>query len=338
MTFIDFFAGVGGFTAGLTQAGMNCTGFCEKDKFAVKSYTAIHQPNSRKEWFCSDITTANSSNVPYADGWTAGFPCQDISVCGRQAGISGERSGLFYKIVDLLKGKNPENRPKWLLFENVKNLVSINGGGDFTEILCQISALGYNIEWQVINSKLYVPQNRERIFIIGHLRTGTERTRQVFPIAGTATKANTDLIEKVGGMQGNRVYCSKGISVCLTAQGGGLGAVTGLYCTGNGGKRCFIDLCVGNPQTTDIARCIKARYNAGLSNRKAENSGVLTNGGRVRKLTPRECFRLQGFSDAEFDRAAAVNSDNQLYKQAGNSVTVPVVREIGERLIKAYEN
>jgi DNA (cytosine-5)-methyltransferase 1 len=256
-------------------------------------------------------------------------------VCGNQIGISGERSGLFYKVIDLLKGKSPKNRPKWLLFENVKNLISINCGADFTEVLYQISEVGYDCEWQVINSKLYVPQNRERVFIIGHLRAGTERTRQVFPIGRTNNETTTDLIEKVGGMQGNRIYCSKGIGTCLISQGGGLGAVTGLYCTGSDNEMCFIDLCMGNPQITNIARCIKARYNVGLSNRTAENSGVLT-GGSVRKLTPKECFRLQGFSDAMFERAAAVTSDNQLYKQAGNSVTVPVVREIGERLMKAY--
>jgi len=94
MTFIDFFAGIGGFTAGLTQAGMKCVGFCENDKFAIKSYTAIHQPG--KEWFCDDITKTQADEIPCADGWTAGFPCQDISVCGKQIGISGERSGLFF--------------------------------------------------------------------------------------------------------------------------------------------------------------------------------------------------------------------------------------------------
>jgi len=335
MTFIDFFAGIGGFTAGLTQAGMKCVGFCEKDKFAIKSYTAIHEPDSRKEWFNSDITTANSSDLPYADGWTAGFPCQDISVCGNQIGISGERSGLFFTIIDLLKGKSPENRPRWLLFENVKNLISINSGADFTEILCQISEVGYDCEWQVINSKLYVPQNRERVFIIGHIRKGSPR--KVFPIIGTASEATgelPDIKEIIGGNQGKRVYCPHGLSICLTAQAGGFGGKTGLYCAEKCDKPKFIDLNINNPITTDIARCLKARYNSGISNRN-ELSGVITDG-RIRRLTPRECFRLQGFTDEQFDRAAAVNSDNQLYRQAGNSVTVPVIREIGERLLKAY--
>ncbi len=322
MTFIDFFAGVGGFTKGLEQAGMKCAGFCENDKFALKSYTAIHSPDLNKEWFCYDITKANSKKIPYADGWCAGFPCQDISIANsRQAGLDGARSGLFYEVIRLIKGKNPETRPRWLFFENVKNLVQINGGRDFTEILSQISDLGYDCEWQIINSKSYVPQNRERIFIIGHLRTGS--TRKIFPL-GTANEQTP--VELLGGRQGNRVYSPDGISVCLTSQGGGFAGKTGLY---------FIDLCAADPKITDTARCIKARYNSGISNR-SELSGVLSNG-RVRKLTPRECFRLQGWGDEDFEKAAAVNSDNQLYRQAGNGVTVPVIKEIGMKLMSAYK-
>jgi DNA (cytosine-5)-methyltransferase 1 len=259
---------------------------------------------------------------------------QSLSVCGNQIGLAGERSGLFFEIIKLLKGKSSENRPRWLLFENVRNLVSINGGRDFTTILREISEVGYDCEWQIINSRMFVPQNRERIFIIGHLRTGSPR--EVFPVTGTGAKVTTELLEVISGMQGNRVYCSQGISTCLVSSAGGFAGKTGMYCVGSS-PICFIDLCFGNPKVTNIARCIKARYDSGISNRTGELSGVLTGSG-IRRLTPRECFRLQGFSDAQFDKAQAVNSDSQLYKQAGNSVTVPVIREIGERLIKAYEN
>ena len=360
MTFIDFFAGIGGFTAGLTQAGMKCVGFCENDKFAVKSYTAIHSPKikvqgsgfpataqeqarsavapklKRKEWFCGDITKTRADEIPYADGWTAGFPCQDVSVCGNQVGIAGERSGLFFEIIKLLKGKSYEDKPRWILFENVRNLVSIGGGRDFTTILSEISEVGYDCEWEIINSKLYVPQNRERIFIIGHLRAGSPR--KVFPVGTANTETlikSNELVEVIGGRQGNRVYCPRGLSSCLTSQSGGFAGKCGIYCMECSNQR-FIDLNKSDPKITDIARCIKARYNSGISNR-SELSGVLT-GGRIRRLTPRECFRLQGFSDEQFDKAQAVNSDNQLYRQAGNSVTVPVIRAIGEGLIKAYEN
>ena len=357
MTFIDFFAGIGGFTAGLTQAGMKCVGYCENDKFALKSYTAMHSPKNkecRKEWFCDDITKARADEIPYADGWTAGFPCQDISVCGSQHGISGARSGLFFEIIRLLKGKSDKGKPQWLVFENVRNLVSVKEGEDFTTVLREISEAGYDCEWQIINSKLFVPQNRERVFIIGHFRGASPR--EVFPVTGTSSQAACEpgeLIEIIGGSQGNRVYCSQGISTCLVSTAGGFASKTGAYCVGSnpcfskppaneqsqlyrGSCLAFIDLCVGNPKITNIARCIKARYDSGISNR-CELSGVLANG-RIRRLTPRECFRLQGFSDEMFDKAAAVNSDTQLYRQAGNSVTVPVIRAIGERLMSAYES
>ena len=164
MTFIDFFAGLGGFTAGLQQAGFKCVGYCEKDKHAIKSYQAIHVDTGRnrrpegvfakgenyepdeKEWFNDDIARLEPSDIPYADGWTAGFPCQDISVSGKQSGLSGQRSGLFFEIIRLIKGKSAEDKPRWILLENVKNLFSISGGRDFTEVLHQLSEVGYDCE------------------------------------------------------------------------------------------------------------------------------------------------------------------------------------------------
>jgi DNA (cytosine-5)-methyltransferase 1 len=467
MTFIDFFAGLGGFTAGLSQAGFRCIGFCEKDKYAVKSYRAIHNPDE-KEWFSDDITTLEPSDIPCADGWTAGFPCQDISISGRQSGLDGKRSGRFFEIVRLIKGKAPEDKPRWVLLENVKNLLSISGGRDFTEVLYQLSEAGYDCEWQLINSKSYVPQNRERVFIIGHIRN--ERSRKVFPVGITNTKTPVELI---GGSQGYRVYDPIGIGVTLTAEGGGGGARTGLYCVGvnrnegivkeidcaytltasdtrglnrNQTQNAVIDCTEKNlsfidlskhAQLTTIARCLKARYNSGITNHKGDNSGVfvcaravltpdrenkrqngrrfkecgepsftltcqdrmgvllcdpeqcavnlkikeatkkgyaeacpgdsvnltfpdsetrrgrvgkgtaqtltascnqgtVTNFGRIRKLTPLECFKLQGFSAAMFYKAQAVNSDNQLYKQIGNGVTVPVIYDIGKKLWEVY--
>jgi len=364
-TFIDFFAGIGGFTKGLTKAGMKCAGYCEKDKFALKSYRALHEPNE-KEWFSDDITKIKSDEIPYADGWTAGFPCQDISVCGSMAGLDGERSGLFFEIIRLLKGKSTEDKPRWLLLENVKNLLSINEGRDFTEILYQLSEVGYDCEWQVINSKTYVPQNRERVFIVGHIRG--QCAGKVFPIGYANEKTPVQII---GGSQGNRVYGTSGMSVTLTAQGGGGGAKSGLYCVGFDNKKgvtgeidtayclmasdyrglnrrnthtavldenkeglCFIDL-NSSPKITETARCIKSRYDSGISNHKGDNSGVFA-GGRIRKLTPLECFRLQGFSDDDYKKTREVNSDTQLYKQIGNGVTVPVIYEIGKKLMEVY--
>jgi DNA (cytosine-5)-methyltransferase 1 len=205
---------------------------------------------------------------------------------------------------------------------NVKNLLSINEGEAFAEVLYQLGEVGYDCEWDCVNSKAYVPQNRERIYIIGFLRN-RKRAGKIFPVGGTHPHT-VKLI--IGGSQTSRVYDSRGISRALTAQSGGFGGKSGLY---------FVDLCK-NPRITDIARCLKARYNSGISNRSCENSGVLCKC-RIRKLTPRETFRLQGYEDEQFFRAESAGlSDCQLYKQMGNGVTVAVVRAIGEKIMEIY--
>lgn len=184
---------------------------------------------------------------------------------------------------------------------------------------------GYTIEWKVYNSKDYgVPQNRERVYIVGHY--GDSSRQPLLPIRRANTAA---LREIVGGRQAERVYDGNKISRTLIGQGGGLGAKTGLY--------TFVDIKKkGSVQTPDTARTLLARYNKGQPNRTAECSGVLESDEpiRIRRLTPKECFRLQGFTDEQFDRAAAVNSETQLYKQAGNAVTVNVVEEIGRHIMK----
>lgn len=182
---------------------------------------------------------------------------------------------------------------------------------------------GYTVEWRVYNSKDYgVPQNRERVYIVGH--HGESAGQPLLPIR---RESSTALRQVVGGSQGERVYDGNKISCTLSSQGGGCGAKTGLY--------TFVDLNKkGNVRTTDTARALLARYSKGQPNRPAEYSGVLESDEpiRIRRLTPRECFRLQGFTDEQFDRAAAVNSETQLYKQAGNAVTVNVVEEIGRHI------
>ena len=130
MTFLDFFAGIGGFRKGFELCGMRCVGHCEIDKYADRSYRAIHDVKE-DEWYAADITKVAPADLPRADLWAGGFPCQDISVAGRQRGLDGARSGLFFTLAQLVKGQSPENRPTWIVLENVKNLLSIHGGWDF---------------------------------------------------------------------------------------------------------------------------------------------------------------------------------------------------------------
>lgn len=131
MTFIDFFAGIGGFHSGFEKAGMKCIGWCEFDKFAQKSYRAVYETEGL--WFADDVRKARGWEIPNASIWTFGFPCQDVSVAGKQKGIKrGTRSGLFFEIMRLLD-EAEDNKPRWLIAENVKNLLSIEGGGDSSQ-------------------------------------------------------------------------------------------------------------------------------------------------------------------------------------------------------------
>lgn len=428
MKFIDFFAGIGGMRLGLERAGHKCVGWCEFDKFARKSYAAIHKTDG--EWTASDIRTIGHVQFPpRADVWTFGFPCQDISAAGKQRGLAGERSGLFFEIVRLLAGTRPEDRPKWIIAENVKNLLSIGRGFDFARVLCALGEVGYECEWQLLNSKDFgVPQNRERVFIVGHL--GGIGKRKVFPITTTDGENPCKLQELTRGVRRcKRVYSTDGLSCTLSAVGGGGGEKTGLYA---------IDMSYNSSGVTDLAFALQSRYNKGPCGRPRETTGVLiagndikketdeactldasyykafgcnqqrtgimvapvltpereekrqndrrmkepgepmftltaqdrhgvaisglytncrddfyrgpleglsrtlkgskhdaavTDGVRIRKLTPRECWRLQGFPDDYFDRAVAAGvSDSQLYKQAGNAVTVNVAEAIGKKL------
>ena len=327
MKFIDFFAGIGGFHSGLEKAGMKCIGWCEFDKFAQKSYRAMYDTTNL--WFGEDVTRVKGSELPKADLWTFGFPCQDVSVAGKQKGLKeGTRSGLFYEMMRLLD-ECKENKPEWIMCENVKNLLSIDNGVGFLEVVGEMAERGYSIEWKVYNSKDYgVPQNRERVYVVGHY--GELPGQSLLPIRRESTAT---LSQIVGGNQGERVYDGNKISCTLSSQGGGCGAKTGLY--------TFVDINKkGSVQTTDTARALLARYSKGQPNRTAECSGVLESDEsiRIRRLTPRECFRLQGFTDEQFDRAAAVNSETQLYKQAGNAVTVNIVAEVGRHIVKTNES
>lgn len=142
MTFLDFFSGIGGFHSGLEKAGMKCIGWCEFDKFAQKSYNAMYDTEGL--YFSDDIRKCNGKELPKSDLWAFGFPCQDISIAGNQRGIKeGTRSGLFFEVMRLLDEiENPDDKPKWLIAENVKNLLSIDKGHGFYTVLSEMAKRG----------------------------------------------------------------------------------------------------------------------------------------------------------------------------------------------------
>ena len=348
MKFLDLFAGIGGFRRGMELAGHECVGFCEFDRFAVASYTSMHlitdeqreylasMPIKKRqkeilkeeyrngEWYANDIRRLYAGDIPAADCWCFGFQCQDISVVGRQLGFQGNRSSLFFRVMYLIRQLEEEKKPTYLFIENVKNLLSVNGGWDFARLLVELDAGGYDAEWEVLNSKDFgVPQNRERCFIIGHLRS--RGSAEVFPVEG-ADGTDRDSV--------NHMVLPK-----------------------------FVDLC-HESKLTEQTRCIVSRQYNGVSRFPMQTSGVaipvLTpdraekrqNGRRmkedgepmftltgqdrhgvavemngvsvyaiwyekyqcyiaIRRLTPKECFRLQGWTHEYYERAEFVNSDSQ---------------------------
>lgn len=372
MKFLDLFAGIGGFRLGMESAGHECVGFCEIDKFARKSYKAIH--NMEGEIELHDITRVSNESVRRigsVDVICGGFPCQAFSIAGNRRGFEDTRGTLFFEIARFASIL----RPKYLFLENVKGLLNHDGGATFETILGALDELGYNVEWQVLNSKDFgVPQNRERVFIIGHLRGRS--IRAIFPLGGNdkTTDCKQQKIKKVGNIR-KKGKSQSGDVVSIDSLAPTLCSTTTqkdpLKVAIPGGLAPTLSTMQGRGQEPKIIQ--KARgFNKGAqhsiaptlsSNSWQENNlvkvvdfynkitkdevGTLTSSGggstvragsfgitdgyRIRKLTPRECWRLQGFLDWAFDKAQEVNSNSQLYKQAGNSVTVNVIEAISKK-------
>lgn len=213
-------------------------------------------------------------------------------------------------------------------------MLSIDGGRGFFSVLAEMGERGYAVEWRVYNSKDYgVPQNRERVYIVGHY--GEPAGQPLLPIR---RESSTTLREVIGGRQAERVYDGNKISRTLIGQGGGLGAKTGLYTDEH--VKVMPILTPDRLEKRQNGRRIKNEGEPSFTLTSQDRHGVLIADDhiKIRKLTPRECFRLQGFTDEQFDRAAAVNSETQLYKQAGNAVTVNVVEEIGRHIMEEQNN
>ncbi|MGO0053515.1 DNA cytosine methyltransferase, partial [Streptococcus suis] len=230
MKFLDLFAGIGGFRLGMERAGHECIGFCEIDQFARKSYKAIH--DTEGEFDFHDITRVTDESVRgigRVDVICGGFPCQAFSIAGKRAGFEDTRGTLFFEIARFASIL----RPKYLFLENVTGLLNHDNGNTFETILGALDELGYDAEWQVFNSKNFgVPQNRERVFIIGHLRGAGGRA--IFPFGGDDTAIEQDkqgVVVQVGNLldtdsfggnpQVGRIYDPNGISPCLNTMQGG---------------------------------------------------------------------------------------------------------------------
>ena len=427
MKFIDLFAGIGGFRRGMELAGHECVGFCEFDKFATASYTAMHLATPEQleylatlpmkdrqkeilreeyrngEWYAKDICEVTGDTIPRADCYCFGAPCQDFSVAGKMAGLDGDRSSLVREVFRIVREIREEDRPEWLIYENVKGMFTSNRGFDFLAILLEMDELGYDCEWNLFNSKYHgVPQNRERVYLAGHLRS--RGAAKIFPVKGTDGE-NSISVNILGHHKSYRrntqIFDPSGITETLsTCQGGGrehytiIPFVTDRFNTmedgtcrtlkyqcqknsfanftatgGRGASAAYTVIptsfsCGMLNNEIDIAHCLSANGPAkeGMRTHQAMNRVVVLIDGNpddhtgiyvqladdvivygiwypkyecyiaIRRLTPRECFRLQGWSDEYFEKAELVSSDSQLYKQAGNGVTVNVVEVIGKSM------
>jgi len=288
MKYLSLFSGIGGFELGIGKRA-ECIGFSEIDKYAIQIYKKHF---NHKNY--GDITKIIAKELPDFDLIVGGFPCQSFSIAGKRLGFKDTRGTLFFDIARIIK----EKRPKYLLLENVKGLLSHDNGRTFRTILSTLNELGYDIQWQVLNSKNFgVPQNRERVFIVGHIR-GEPRPK-VFPIKGKDITVDKNIFfdESQWRREGKlREY--KGMSPSLnTAGGGGHIPLT---------KQPFIKT-VGllkeneKPKGNYLPRerVLDGTKGARAVTTSQNQMPYYTDEMQIRKLTPIECERLQGFPDVE---------------------------------------
>lgn len=364
--YFDMFAGVGGFRAGLTRAGgFACVGHSEIDRYADASYRAIHNPKE-SEVFYADARTIEPDDLPDFDLLCGGFPCQAFSLAGKRRGFEDGRGTLFFELVRIAAAK----RPPYLLFENVPGILSHDQGKTFACILDTLCELGYGVEWLVLNSKDHgVPQSRRRVFIVGFLdkrcagkilpyreanpaslvrMAGRKQGYTLYDSEGLACtqtsntggfggktglyfinsyKSDLSIPEKARhntAGQGHSPIDRKG--ACLEA---------GVLRIKEATKKGYKEAGEGDTVNFSYAGSNTRRGRVGRDMAHTLNTsssqGVVRQG-RIRRLTPRECFRLQGFGEEQIDRILAITSVTQAYKQAGNAVTVNVIEAIGKRL------
>ncbi len=312
--FIDLFAGIGGMRLAFQNLGGKCVFTSEWNHFAQKTYEA----NYGKVPF-GDITKISEKSVPDHDILIGGFPCQPFSIAGvskknslgRQHGFLDKTQGtLFFDIARIIR----EKRPTAFLLENVKNLVSHDKGNTFKVIKATLEELDYTVHARVLDGKYFVPQHRERIFIVGFDKRRFKGQESFeFPKMPEVNHAIEDQLEKKPESKYTLTdklwaYLQK-YAAKHKQKGNGFG--------------------FGLTPLDGIARTLSARY-------YKDGSEILIpqNGLNPRRLTPRECARIQGFPD-EF---VIPVSDNQAYKQFGNSVVVPLIQAVGKEMIKSINS
>ena len=308
LNMLDLFSGIGGFHKGFKQAGFqfDWVGFSEIDKYA----SAVYKHKFKESEELGDITTIQPErDLPdYIDLLCGGFPCQAFSMAGKRKGFDDTRGTLFFEIARILRHYKDVGKPiSCFLLENVKGLLSHDNGRTFATIYRVLNNLGYTIEFQLLNTRWWLPQNRERIYIVGYIGDGSGS--KVFPIKKTSSTNGAKI------KLNQKTIQSKKIEI------------------------------IGNLKGKDGHECHNVHSVEGIAPAVRENHGkttmvqpVLTpNHSSIRRLTPKECERLQGFPDdwtskGIIDGKVVEISDTQRYKQCGNAVTVDVVQAVAEKI------
>lgn len=295
MKFLELCAGIGGFRQALENLRCKCVGYSEIDKYAIKLYSAWYND----ECNFGDVTKIEAEKLPDFELLVGGFPCQAFSVAGKRGGFNDTRGTIFFDFARIMKAK----KPKFAIFENVKGLLNHDGGKTYETMLRTLDELGYNAQWGILNTRFHgLPQNRERVYIVANLRERSS-TKILFERGnGSADKVERtqqsiigDYYTKSGKThQRSGVLNENSIAPCLT-----------------------------------VSDCKEPRMV-----KIGAKTGLYSAGDKVRRLTPKECFRLQGFKDEMVELGYKLGiSDTQLYKMAGNAVSVPVVEWVAQKVL-----
>ena len=397
---LDLFSGIGGFHLGFEKAGFEVNSyFSEVDKYAID----VYKNNFKNSNYVGSVTDVRGTQLPKIDAITFGSPCQDFSLAGKRKGMGGQRSSLITEAIRLID----ECRPRFFVWENVKGTFSSNNGEDFWAIIQAFTNLGgYRLEWQLLNTKWFLPQNRERIYLVGHLGNGSGG--QVFPIRESSKQinelqrqqTNTCCLTTRYGADGNGSYLIErklnaqkvevgtlrthndgkgfrkikdGDCPTIPARAREDGSGQPIIKINSGTKKGYEEAAEGDsinysnaiPDAENwfnLKKCLNIKSNVfdkqicefiekesvfQKTNRVYKTNGIsptltatsaderIINENKIRRLTPIECERLQGFPDnwTEYGISGKI-SDTQRYKMCGNAVTVDVVEAVANSIIK----
>lgn len=299
MKVVSLFCGCGGLDMGFHRAGYDIVWANDFDKYAVQTYN-LNFPNKA---ICADINKVELNEIPAHDVLIGGFPCQPFSMMGKEKGFDDRRGTLFFRVIEIIKNQIERNgQPKIVVLENVRNLMSHDKGKTFNIIKQQLEQLGYHVYAKMLNSSDFgVPQTRNRVFLVCFL----EDIHYKFPKGMTLNIKLKDILET---NVDDKYYLSEKILKTIMSNGTG-----GYY------AKSEIDLDIARPLTATMAKM-----------HRASQDNYVTQENRIRRLTPRECARLQGFDD----NFKIEVSDAQAYKQFGNAVTVNVSYAIAKSILE----